>query len=85
MRLQMAHAIFRDGTLIFDDPQRVPRDGAEVAVIFLWEFEKDVIPKIDPIQALRGRGRGEGSVEKLLQSRREDRELDERTRAYLCV
>jgi len=82
MRLQTARAIYEDGRLIFADPRLVP-DGAEVVVTFLWEFEKDVIPKVDPIQALRGRGKGEGLVEKLLQSRREDRELDERAHAYL--
>ena len=33
-----------------------------------------VIPvPLDPIQALRGRGRGENLVEKLLESRRQDR------------
>lgn len=32
----------------------------------------------DPIQALRGRGKGERLVEKLLQSRRKDRNRDER-------
>jgi len=83
MRLQTARAIYEDGRLIFADPWLVPRDGTEVVVTFLWEFEQDVIPEVDPIQALRGRGKGEGLVEKLLQSRHEDRELDERTHAYL--
>jgi hypothetical protein len=83
MRLQTARAIYEDGRLIFADPWLVPRDGTEVVVTFLWEFEQDVIPEVDPIQALRGRGKGEGLVEKLLQSRQEDRELDERTHAYL--
>ncbi len=32
----------------------------------------------DPIQVLRGRGKGERLVEKLLQSRRKDRNHDER-------
>jgi AbrB family looped-hinge helix DNA binding protein len=37
-----------------------------------------VIPiPADPIRALRGRGRGEGLLEKLLQARKEDRERDE--------
>ncbi len=85
MRLQTARAIYKDGTLIFAAPRLVPRDGAEVIVTFLWEFEEHITPRVDLIQALRGRGRGEGLVEKLLQSRQEDRELDERTRAYLCV
>ena len=79
MRLQTARAIYEDGRLIFADPRLVPGDGAEVLVTFLWE----VIPKADPIQALRGRGKGEDLVEKLLQSRQEDRELDERTHTYL--
>ena len=34
----------------------------------------------DPIHALRGRGKGERLVERLLQSRREDRNRDERRR-----
>ena len=37
----------------------------------------------DPIQALRGRGKGERLVEKLLQSRREDRQHDESGSAAL--
>ena len=83
MRLQTARAIYKDGRLIFADPRLVPRNGAEVVVTFLWEFEQDVTPKPDPIQALRGRGKGEGLVEKLLQSRQEDKELDEQPHAYL--
>lgn len=39
----------------------------------------------DPIQALRGRGKGERLVEKLLQSRQKDRNRDERRRTNICT
>lgn len=85
MRLQAARATYKDGRLIFADPEVVPKDGTEVVVTFVWESEKDVSPREDPIRALRGRGKGEGLVEKLLESRREDKERDERNRAQLCA
>ncbi len=85
MRLQAARATHKDGRLIFADPGVVPRDGTEVVVTFVGESEKDVSPGEDPIRALRGRGKGEDLVEKLLASRREDKERDERRRAQLCA
>ena len=39
----------------------------------------------DPIQALRGRGKGERLVEKLLQSRQKDRNRDERRHTDICT
>jgi AbrB family looped-hinge helix DNA binding protein len=46
----------------------------------VWLDEGQVIRVIpvsaDPIRALRGRGRGEGLVKKLLVARREDRERE---------
>ena len=79
MRLQSVHAVYRkEGPLILADPERAPKDGAEVVVTFLEEPRGELVFGVDPIQALRGRGKGEGLVERLLQSRREDREGDER-------
>ena len=62
-------AIYKDGALIFVDPALMPKDGAEVVVTFLEEFRMRVTPGVDPIQSLRGRGKGERLVQRLLQSR----------------
>ena len=85
MRLQAVRAIYKDGTLIFVDPALMPKDGAEVVVTFLEEFQMRVTLGVDPIQALRGRGKGDRLVQRLLQSRREDRERDERSHRRLCA
>ena len=77
MRLQVVRAIYKGGTLIFTQPELTPRDGTEVILTYLEEGEREEHPTVDPIQALRGRGKGERSVEKLLQARREDRQRDE--------
>ena len=83
MGLRSAHAIYKDGGLIFADPDMAPEDGAEVVVTFLERFSTEMTPETDPIRALRGRGKGERLVDKLLESRREDREGDERGRRHL--
>lgn len=72
--LKAAYAIYRKGRLAFTDEQTVPKDGTKVIVVFSEEMGGT-----DPIKALRGRGKGEKLVEKLLQSRREDLEADERS------
>jgi hypothetical protein len=79
MRLQAVRAIFKDGVLIFADPTLAPKNGAEVVVTYLEETQTETLRGVDPIQALRGRGRGERLVERLWQARREDREHDERS------
>lgn len=80
MRLQSVHAIYRkEGLLIFVNPEQSPQDGAEVVVTFLNKPREEVVFEVDPIQALRGRGKGEGLLKKLLQSRRDDRKHDERS------
>lgn len=83
MRLQTVRAIYRDGGLLFLDPTLAPEDGTEVVVTFLEKPQKETTFEMDPIQALRGRGKGEGLVEKLLKSRREDRDQDEQHRSRL--
>ena len=85
MRLQSVHAIYRQGTVIFANPERAPKDGAEVVVTFFDETRGESVSGVDLIQALRGRGKGERLVERLLQSRREDREHNERSRQHLRV
>jgi hypothetical protein len=77
MRLQVVRAIYQGGILIFTQPELAPRDGTEVILTYVEEGEEQKLPEIDPIRALRGRGKGERLVEKLLQSRREDRQRDE--------
>jgi hypothetical protein len=77
MRLQVVRAIYKSGMLIFTQPELTPRDGTEVILTYLDEGSGGDRPPVDPIQALRGRGKGERLVEKLLESRREDRERNE--------
>jgi len=72
--LKATYAIYKKGRLAFTDEQTVPEDGTRIIVIFLEEMGGT-----DPIKALRGRGKGERLVEKLLKSRREDLEADERS------
>lgn len=81
MRLQTAQAIYTDGKLIFADPAYTPRSGTEVVVTYVVETENVTIANI--LKTLRGRGKGENLVEKLLNLRSEDLEHDERTRGRL--
>jgi len=76
-------AAYKEGKLIFADEQITPEDGTEVIVIFPFpgdskEPKKSAYQEIDAIEALRGRGKGENLVQKLLKSRREDLEHDEK-------
>ena len=84
MSLQTVRAVYRSGTLIFTDPALAPKDGTEVVVTF-EKFQTKVNSGVDPIRALRGRGKGEKLVEKLLESRLEDREQDEQSHKRLRV
>jgi hypothetical protein len=83
MRLQVVRAIYKGGTLIFSHPELAPGDGTEVLVTYLGEARAEEQRGVDPIQALRGRGKGERLVERLLQSRREDRERNESGHGHL--
>lgn len=74
--LRVARAVYKDGMLIFAHPEARPKDGTEVIVTYFEAVGGEEKRQIDPLQALRGRGRGERLVERLLQSRREDRERD---------
>jgi hypothetical protein len=78
MELQAVHAIYENGRLIFTDPDMAPINGSEVLVTYLVRASKKTSGNIDPILKLRGRGKGERLVEKLLKSRHEDRNHDER-------
>lgn len=77
MRLQVVRAIYKGGALIFSQPELTPRDGTEVILTYLDEGQMEGPRPVDPVQALRGRGKGERLVEKLLESRREDRDRNE--------
>ena len=79
MKLRTARAIYKDGNLVFADPALAPKEATEVVVTYVEPSEVGTTAQADPIQALRGRGRGERLTEKLLQSRREDRQRDERS------
>lgn len=85
MRLQVVRAIYKEGMLIFTQPELTPRDGTEVILTYVEEGDREEQPTVDPIRALRGRGKGERLVEKLLQSRREDKQRDESRSAPLCA
>ncbi len=75
--LQTVRAIYREDKLIFSDRTIVPENGEEVIITFIGKSQSETIIKTDPIQELRGRGKGENLVQKLLLSRREDRKQDE--------
>ena len=84
MGLQSVRAIYKkDGTLVFADPALVPKEGVEVMVTYLEESGMATAHTADLIRSLRGRGKGEKLVERLLQSRQDDREHDERNRQHL--
>lgn len=83
MGLKTAHAIYKEGVLVFADPEMAPEDGTEVVITFLERLGTEGELAVDPIRALRGRGKGEGLVEKLIESRREDRERDEQSLRHL--
>ena len=74
---QKVNAIYKDGKLLFSKPELAPRDGTEVVVTFVRESPKDKIPQLEALQSLRGRGRGEGLVKKLLAARKLDREREQ--------
>ena len=78
MELQAVHAIYENGRLIFTDPNTAPTNGSEVLVTYFVRASKKTLRNNDPILKLRGRGKGEHLVEKLLKSRHEDRNHDER-------
>ena len=85
MRLQVVRAIYKDGTLLFAQPELTPRDGTEVIVTYLEDDGVEGRSILDLIHALRGRGKGEPLVERLLQSRREEQERDDTSRGHLCA
>jgi hypothetical protein len=74
MKLQTVRGIYKDGTLVFADPALAPRGVKEVVLTYLDESPTEMKVEVDPIKALRGRGKGERLVEKLLRARRDDRE-----------
>jgi hypothetical protein len=75
--LKATRAIYKEGKLFFMDEKIAPKDGTEVIVTFFEDSEENT-SSIDAINALYGRGRGENLVDRLLQSRKEDLESDER-------
>ena len=72
MGLQAVRAVYKGGTLIFTNPEFTPKDGTEVMVTYLEEERAEDVSRQDPLLALRGRGKGERLVERLLQARQED-------------
>lgn len=66
MRLQVVRAIYKDGTLIFAHPELTPRNGTEVVITYLEKLGAEGVRGVDPIQALRGQGKGERLVERRL-------------------
>lgn len=81
--LHAVHAICKNGALIFADPTLAPQDGTEVVVTYFEAPQAERPHGAEPLRALRGRGKDERLVEKLLQARREDREHDERSSRHL--
>lgn len=75
--LKAVHAVCQEGRFIFANEKITPKDGTEVVITF-FEDSTESVSRVDAIASLRGRGKGERLVEKLLQSRQEDLEHDER-------
>ena len=80
--IMAARAIYKKGRLIFLDKTIVPKDGDEVIVTFTNEPNNKMSAK-EAIKALRGSGKGEGLLDKLLKSRQEDIEKDEESYSRL--
>ncbi len=78
--LQTVHAIYKNEKLIFADRTLIPENGSEVIITFIDKSPPETILKTDLVQELRGRGKGENLVQRLLQSRREERDRDEGNR-----
>ena len=76
--LKTVHAIYKKGRLIFANEQMAPKDGTQVIVTFSEGSEENISEEMNAIKALRGRGKGEKLVEKLLKERREDFEHEAR-------
>ena len=81
--LKTVHAIYKEGRLIFANGQIAPKDGTPVTVTFSEESQKNTLNGMAAIKALRGHGKGEKLVEKLLKERREDLESEERNNRRL--
>jgi len=58
MRLQVVRAIYKNGTLIFTQPELTPRDGTEVILTYLDEGTGEEPPAVDPnlLRSLRHHG-----------------------------
>jgi hypothetical protein len=80
--LKSVRAIYNKEKITFLDETEIPEDGTEVIVIFEKNSE-DKMSGLDAIKALRGSGKGEGLLDELLKSRKEDLELDEKNYRYL--
>lgn len=78
MKLQTVHAIYKDGRLLVADPRLEPKGLKEVVLTYV-DSTAEVKPAVDPIKALRGHGKGQRLTQRLLESRREDREREERS------
>lgn len=74
MTTRSVRAVYRAGRLDFTAPERPPREGAEVLVTFVEEAPAAEAPGLRALRLLRGRGKGEELVEKLLLER--EREQD---------
>ncbi|MFH1096681.1 MAG: hypothetical protein V1749_04175 [Candidatus Desantisbacteria bacterium] len=70
-------AICKEGRIVFANVRMLPKDGTKVVVTFLEDPKKNAL-RIDPIASLRGHGKGEKLVEKLLQYRKEDLKYEKR-------
>jgi hypothetical protein len=53
------------------------KEKCDVIITFITKKETDLESDIDPIKALRGCSKGRNLTKKLLESRREDLELEE--------
>lgn len=75
MQLKTAFANYQKGKLIFRQPDVQIQDGSEVVVAYIENLPTQKQEKLSILKLLRGRGKGEDLVEKLLLSREEDKGL----------
>jgi len=75
MQLKTAFANYQKGKLIFLQPDVQIPDGAEVVVAYIEKRPTQKQEKLSILKILRGRGKGEDLVGRLLLSRQEDKGL----------
>ncbi len=75
MQLKTVFANYQKGKLIFRQPDVQIQNGSEVVVAYIEKRPTQKQEKLSILKLLRGRGKGEDLVGRLLLSRQEDKGL----------